>query len=219
MHVPGLPSGWGAGKRTPTTAPPASSSWHHQNCHREEEDSWDDRMAGPQTPTPAQPERYAEENGCKIWKPSLLLFRVRAAAARPLSSLGRSDRSEGVRDKTRCGLPWLSTTPSFPQHNLSSHPAGEGSPRRWSPRRAPPPPAFVAIRIPMLLFLTGHWWLYRQVLRRGCNCPGRARWLPNPLPNLAARVLPAPTPCSSSTAAVGGARPPDASESTGEFPP
>ncbi|MEJ1286693.1 nuclear receptor subfamily 2 group E member 1 [Cricetulus griseus] len=33
----------------------------------------------------------------------------------------------------------------------------------------PPPPAFVAVRIPMLLFLTGHWWLYRQVLRRGCR--------------------------------------------------
>lgn len=49
------------------------------------------------------------------------------------------------------------------------------------------PPAFVAVRIPMLLFLTGHWWLYRQVLRRGCNCPAWS--LPTSHPTLAARVL------------------------------
>lgn len=130
------------------------------------------------------------------WRPSLLLSRVRAAAGRLLSSLGRSDRPEGVRDKTRGDLPWLSPTPSppAPRHNLSSHPVGEGAPRRWSPRRAPPPPAFVAIRIPMLLFLTGHWWLYRQVLWRGCNCPGRAWWLPNPPPQPCRPRSPRPHP-------------------------
>lgn len=37
-----------------------------------------------------------------------------------VSSLGRSDRPEGVRDKARCSLPALS--PSPPPHNLSSHP-------------------------------------------------------------------------------------------------
>lgn len=88
------------------------------------------------------------------------------------------------------------SSPFPPPHNFSSHSAGEGAPWRWSPRCVPPQRAFVAIRIPMLLFLTGHWWLYRQVLRWGCNYPGRAWCVPSLLPTPAARVLPALPPLS-----------------------
>lgn len=74
----------------------------------------------------------------------------------------------------------------------------------------------------MLLFLTGHWWLYRQVLWRGCNYPGRAWSLPNPHPHpgrwaLHAPLLPGPQqllqrPCSGIRARQ------DASESRSKFP-
>ena len=53
MPVPGLLSGWEAGKRTLTAAPPSRLSWHHQKCRREEEGREGDKMTGPPNTDPS----------------------------------------------------------------------------------------------------------------------------------------------------------------------
>lgn len=131
-----------------------------------------------------------------------------------------------MRDKTRCGLVAFSPAP-FAHPLTTSPPTLRERGRRGGGRRAArlPPPAFVAIRIPMLLFLTGHWWLYRQVLRRGCNYSGLAWWLPSLLPFPAVPTLLAP-PLALRPFASAAPKPPpgmrarlDVFEPTSKFPP
>ncbi|XP_039093340.1 nuclear receptor subfamily 2 group E member 1 [Hyaena hyaena] len=111
------------------------------------------RLLNPQHGAPLSPRacgmlgtvvaKYGNQADC-FWRQCDAAELASPVAGAAVGSHGRSDRPKEVSDQPRCGLAWLPPAPSSPQHNLSSHHTGKGAPRRWSPRRAPPPPAFVA---------------------------------------------------------------------------
>lgn len=191
LCVSGLLSAWSQGELT-ASAPPRRHPTGQGKLREEEQDELSDGMAGPQTCT-----QCSVRGACVLQKrkPSARLPEVARGhrAPAPASALpwGAVTGLRGARDQIPggfAGLPQLLPLPSTTSPPILPR---EGDARAWWRCRAPPPPAFVAVRIPMLPFLTGHWWLYRQVLRRACNYPGPPGLvLPASPPQPSARALP-----------------------------
>lgn len=177
--VLGLLSGWETGK-TPSLLLPHTHLGIIKSAMGKRRTAGATVLLGPNTDSSASRARVLCRGGwLQNMETKFSASRVRAVQQSwpgswaDVNSFGLSDTlPEGVEDKTRCGLSGLSPAPPSP--STTSPPALRERGRQGGGRSAErlPPPSFVAVRIPMLLFLTGHWWLYRQVLRRGCNYPG-----------------------------------------------